>query len=290
MQANGGFTLISSTIAHQTNEGKYYRRDSPVKGPFTDAWDNDAGWYTVNGSDTLIQINMGVGASGSTRGRLANTDRPSFYTNTCIIMATYRVQVYATYNQKINWGGGAITYKDGSNMRIVNFKNDSLVVYASPGLCSSSLSSNNQVGIESNGTFGTALPKDRGTSPAVLSYIYEIFNASNPQDYEYGITNNTSGINTINQALAKPNANRVHNLWDITGDHTGVLTLQEETLRVILQHRSVLPTLVVICWLLMLHTKLIRRLDHRLPIFVQIPIMRFQPGSRMFAINAALIR
>ena len=122
LQANRGFTLITSTIAHQTNEGKYYRRDSPVKGSFTDAWDDDAGWYTVNGSDTIIQINMGMGASGSTRGRLANTDRPSFYTSTCIIMATYRVQVYAGYDQKINWGGGAFTYKDGSNMRMVILK------------------------------------------------------------------------------------------------------------------------------------------------------------------------
>jgi hypothetical protein len=88
-------------------------------------------------------------------------------------MATYRVQVYATYNQKINWGGGAITYKDGANMKMVNFKNDSLVVYASPGLCSSALSSNNQVGIETNGTFGTAnSPQNRGTSTAVPSYTY----------------------------------------------------------------------------------------------------------------------
>jgi len=224
LQTNSGFKLLSSSIAHQTNEGKYFRRDSPVKGPFTDAWDSDAGWYIANGADTVIQINMGVGASGSARGRLTNTTRPLFYSSTCIIMATYRVQVYATYNQKINWGGGAITYKDGANMKMVNFKNDSLVVYASPGLCSSSLSSNNQVGIESEGTFGTALPKDRGAAPATIpSYTYEIFNGGNPQDYEYGITNNTSGVFTTNQALPKPNASRVHSVWDITGDHTGAI-------------------------------------------------------------------
>jgi trimeric autotransporter adhesin len=221
LQNNGGFTLVSSSICTQTNEGKVYNS-------FTDARDTDAGGYFVSGSDTIIQINVGSGSSGGARGRVQNSSRPSFFNSTCIIMATYRVQVYAGYDTKINWGGGALTYKDGSNMKMINFKNDSLVVYASPGLCSSSLSAFNQVGIETNGTFGTPgstpLARNRGTSTAVPSYTYRLFaTGSGPNDYYYGIANNTSATYTTVNTWPKSGsvAQRVFNLWDITGDHTG---------------------------------------------------------------------
>jgi hypothetical protein len=235
LQVNNGFKLLSTSIAQRTNEGKIYRRDSPVKTEFTDAPGDDEGWYTVLGSgDTAIQVNIGIGATASARGRLLSSSRPSVYNSTCIIMATYRVQVYATYDQKINWGGGAFTYKDGTNMRMVSFKNDSLVVYVSPGLCSTSLSANNQVGIETNGTFGapsTGVPlaRNRGISTAVPSYAYDIFTTGNgPQDYEYGVPNNTSAtyttLNTYpkNTAVIYPSVpQRVFSHWDIIGDHTG---------------------------------------------------------------------
>jgi hypothetical protein len=221
LQSNIGYNLLSGTLSTQTNEGKVYKS-------FTDARDTDAGWYTVNGADTIVQINLGPTASSGYRGSLSNTSRPLFYSSTCIIMATYRVQVYATYGQKINWGGGSITYRDGSNMKMVTFKNDSLVVYASPGLCSSSLSASNQVGIESNGTFGapgsTPLARNRGTSTAVPGYNYQIFAAggNGPNDYYYGIANNTSSTYTTNNAISKPISNfRTFSVWDIIGDHTG---------------------------------------------------------------------
>jgi hypothetical protein len=226
LQANSGFTLVSSTLATQTNEGKTYKS-------FTDAYDSDAGWYTVSGSDTIIQMNLGPSANSAYRGSLASNSRPSVYGSTCIIMATYRVQVYSTYNDKINWGGGAFTYKDGSNMKKVSFKNDSLVVYVSPGLCSSSLSANNQVGIETNGTFGapstgTPLARNRGTSTAVPSYTYKPFTAGSqgPNDNYYGVPNNTSStyttVNTYNKStLGSSVPQRVFSHWDIIGDHTG---------------------------------------------------------------------
>jgi hypothetical protein len=65
-----GFRLVPGTIALRTNEGKIYRADSPVKSAFTDAFDADAGWRTVVGSDTAIQINFGTGASNTARGCL----------------------------------------------------------------------------------------------------------------------------------------------------------------------------------------------------------------------------
>ena len=215
---NAGFKYLTGTLALQTNEGKIYKA-------FTDTKDSDAGWYKTSGMDTIVQMNLGPTANSAYRGSLANNSRPSFYGGTCIIMATYQVQVYAGYNQKINWGGGSFTYKDAGNMKMVTFKNDSLVVYASPGLCSSSLSATNQVGIETNGTFGTSnVPRNRGTSTAVPSYTFAQFNTGGvgPNDYFYGIANNTSSTYTTNNAIAKPISGfRTFSVWDIIGDHTG---------------------------------------------------------------------
>jgi trimeric autotransporter adhesin len=220
-----GFRLITSNIATKTNEGKNYRT-------FTDAVDSDPGDYRVTGTDTAIRINIGLNSSGSARGKLRNTSRPSFYGSTCIIMATYRVQVYAAYGTKIRWGGGKFTYRDTANgvLSTITFKNDSLMVYSSPGLCPNAVSAVNAVGVESNGTFGTPgtgapLARNRGTSTYVPGYIYNSFSsAGGPQDYYYGIANNTSARYSISQILAKPEGSsptyRVFTLWDIIGDHT----------------------------------------------------------------------
>ncbi|MES1218492.1 MAG: T9SS type A sorting domain-containing protein, partial [Bacteroidota bacterium] len=239
LQSNSGFTLLSSSIVTRTNEGKIYRNDSPSKVEFTDALDTDAGWYSVSGADTIIQINMGTGASGTKRGTLTSTSRPSVYGSTCIVMATYRVQVNAGYNSTINWGGGAITYKDNAtgNMKLLSLKNDYLTVYVSPGLCSSALSTLNKIGIETNGTFDApSVPnsgnRNRGTSTAVPSYTYATFSTAGsptpgggPNDYYYGVTNNTSATYTTTNTYTKSTSNssipqRVFSHWDITGDHT----------------------------------------------------------------------
>ncbi|HET7898281.1 MAG TPA: hypothetical protein VFL47_11435, partial [Flavisolibacter sp.] len=86
---------------------------------------------------------------------------------------------------------------------------------------------------EWNGTFGAPtgsapLARNRGTSP-YTSYLYAPFNAAGgPQDYYYGITNNTSSKFTTVNTWDKPDAGgyRVFQLWDITGDHTGTNNTQ----------------------------------------------------------------
>jgi len=224
-----GFALVPGTIALRTNEGKIYRADSPVKSAFTDAFDTDAGWRTVVGSDTAIQINFGTGASNTARGWLANGSRPKFYNSACIIMATYRVVVYAAYNTKINFGGGRFSYRNAATgvLSSITFATDSLIVYQSPGLCPNSISPTNVITDEYSGTFGTAsssaaASRNRGTSPNT-NYLYTNFGASAPQDYYYGIADNTSGGTvTALTTWGKPDATyRVHSVWDITGDHTG---------------------------------------------------------------------
>ncbi len=221
-----GFKIVTGNIATKTNEGKAYNS-------FTDAVDTDPGDFRVTGLDTAIRINIGSGAGGSARGKIRNTSRPSFYGSTCIIMATYRVQVYAAYGTKIKWGGGKFTYRDTMTgvLSSIIFKNDSLMVYNSPGLCPNAVSATNAVGVESNGTFGipatgSPLARNRGTSTFVPGYIYNSFSSTGgPQDYYYGIANNTSASFSISQTLSKPDVGspnfRVFALWDIIGDHTG---------------------------------------------------------------------
>ncbi len=228
---NKGLVLAKlDSISTRTNEGKNHKF-------FTDSnADSDAGWRTSYGAnpDTAIQINFGAGASRSVRGKLRNTSKPSEYGGTCIIMCTYRVRVVGSYGTKIRFGGGTLTFRDSATgvLSAINFKSDSLIVYQSPGLCPNAVSAANAVGVESNGTFGlpaggAPLARNRGTSSYVPGYIYNTFSSAGggPQDYYYGIANNTSARFSILQNLNKPDPSspqyRVFGLWDIIGDHTG---------------------------------------------------------------------
>ncbi len=217
-----GLRLIPGSIILRTNEGKIYKS-------FTDAIDADAGRRYTNGLDTIISMNIGVGATNSARGRLANTSKPSVFGGTCIIMATYRVVVYAGYGGILNVGGGAFSIKDGSTTILANYNlsKRNALVYSSPGLCPNAVSATNAIGGDFNGTFGTPtggtpLARNRGTSPNVPSYIYKTFaTGQGPNDYYYGIANNTSATYTTVNTWPKNDTRRVFNVWDITGDHTG---------------------------------------------------------------------
>lgn len=220
---NAGTRLVPGSIALRTNEGKVYKS-------FTDASGDDAGYTYTNGLDTVIRINIGSGATSSARGKLLSTSKPSVFGSTCIIMATYRVVVYAGYSSTVSVGGGMITIKDATTgiSSNLNFSTRSAYVYSSPGLCPNAVSATNAIGGDFNGTFGTPsggapLARNRGTSSNVPSYIYKTFSSSGgPNDYYYGIANNTSATySTITTWPKGSDAHRVFSVWDITGDHTG---------------------------------------------------------------------
>src|SRR5436190_8040570 len=226
LKAGGGLHYLDS-IALRTNEGKLYKY-------FTESSSTaDAGWLTTGGAgtDTTIQINMGLGATRTARGKLNNISRPRFNSAptsaNCIILATYRVVVNASYGQKVNFGGGAFSYRDSTTgvYSTIQFPDDSIMIFQSPGACQNSVSQSNILGDEVNGTFGvpavlSGTSQNRAPSTST-NYNYTTFGASTPQDYDYGIANNTSATGSTNQLLAKSNAARVHGVWDITGDHTG---------------------------------------------------------------------
>jgi hypothetical protein len=218
-----GLNLVPGSIALRTNEGTVYRS-------LTEAYDGDEGFTYASGSDQVIRINFGLNSSRFARGKLRHNSRPSVYSSTCIVMATYRVTVAAPYNTAINFKTGNLTFRDSVTgvFNSIRFAPNNLVVYESPGLCPNAVSATNAVGVESNGTFGlpagpAPLARNRGTSPYTLGYLYGIFaTGTGPQDYYYGITNNTSAAYTTISTWAKPSSGqRVFNLWDIIGDHTG---------------------------------------------------------------------
>jgi hypothetical protein len=223
LHMGGGVRLVPGSIALRTNEGKVYKS-------FTDAVADDAGYFYTSGTDTVIQINFGAGATATKRGSLLNTSKPSVFGSTCIIMATYRVVVYADYSTTLNLGGGKITTKpiSSGSLTDLSFSARNAIVYSSPGLCPNAVAPSNAIGGDFNGTFGSGTLQNRGPSSNVLGYTYATFTTGAPQDYYYGIANNTSAggasfttTTTWNKADNSSPTHRVFNLWDISGDHTG---------------------------------------------------------------------
>ncbi|MFL5789330.1 MAG: T9SS type A sorting domain-containing protein [Flavisolibacter sp.] len=217
-------TYIPNTINVLTNEGKIYKH-------FTDVMNDDAGW--INGSN--VRINLGYNAINTAtavrRGRIANTNKPSFYGSTCIMVASFRVKVTGTYGALLTMGGGSMTYKLSTvaGVSTFTFPGRTVAVYNNYGICPNTIGTN-ALGTEFNGTFGSGKPRNRGTSANVPpSYTYSIFTNNGPNDYFYGIANNTSNIAayTTSNAWPKPDlsatTHRVFQVWDIIGDHTGAV-------------------------------------------------------------------
>lgn len=225
-----GTTYIANSLKVLTNEGKTYKS-------FTDAqFDaaNDEAWI----SGSAITMNMGYRqvdqpATVYRRGRIRNNNshKPSFYGGTCILVASYRVQVTAAFNTMINTGGGTVTYTTAPPVvTTFIFPPSPVMVYNNYGICSNVVGVNS-LGTETNGTFGSGNLRNRGTSGNVpVGYTYNPFTCGSPQDYFYGIANNTSGgvYSTSNawpkpdgSCSATPTTHRVFTLWDIIGDHTG---------------------------------------------------------------------
>ena len=216
-----GTAFVPGSIRVLTNEGKIYKQ-------FTDVYDTDAAWI----SGPFVRINLGYSttnaATWARRGRVTNTHKPSFYGSTCIMIASFRVVVTAATGANVSIGGGSITYKNGSSPIQTNtFPSNTVRVYKNMAICSNTVGVNS-IGTEFNGTFGSGKPRNRGTSANVpTGYTFRTFTPNTPNDYSYGIANNTSTNSnyTTHNNWAKPDnsapSHRVFSVWDIIGDHTG---------------------------------------------------------------------
>ena len=70
-----------------------------------------------------------------------------------------------------------------------------IAVYQNVGICPNAVGANS-LGTEFNGTFGSGKDRNRAPSANVpVGYTYKTFASGAPNDYSYGISNNTS-INT----------------------------------------------------------------------------------------------
>ena len=222
-----GTSYVPGSLAVITNEGKIYKS-------FTDAAGDDCGKISGGAISINLGYNTAAGkqASAFRRGQIKNTDKPSFFGGTCIMVASYKIQITAALGSQVNIGGGTVTYKNGASAIVTNtFPSDVVAVFSNYGLCSNAVGAN-ALGTEFNGTFGSGKNKNRGTSSNVPpSYTYANFAASNPNDYYYGVSNNTStagaGYSTLNswpKPDPSPTSHRVFGVWDIIGDHTGAVS------------------------------------------------------------------
>ncbi len=216
-----GTVFVPNSIRVLTNEGKIYKQ-------FSDAYGDDPGWITGGN----ITIHLGYvapqNATAFRRGRVRNVHKPSFYGSSCIMIASFQVVVTAATGSTISTGGGNMTYKNGlSPIQTFTFPANTLRVYPNFGICTNTIGTN-ALGTEFNGTFGSGQPRNRGASANVpVGYTYNVFGTNSPQDYYYGVANNTStnvNYTTVNTwaipDLSSP-THRVFGIWDIIGDHTG---------------------------------------------------------------------
>lgn len=220
-----GTTYITQSLRVLSNEGQVYRNinDSTT--------DSDQGW--ISGSSITLHLGFGATtpATKVRRGTIKNTDHPSFYNSACIMVVAFRVKVTAATGSTINTGGQQFTYKlhstAGTNPLLTQtFPTNLAMVYPNSGVCPNSIGANS-LGTEFNGTFGTGKPRNRSTAlQTFTSYIFQNFGGGSPQDYNYGIANNTSVDTqyTTSNAWAKPDKHRVFGVWDIIGDHTGAVS------------------------------------------------------------------
>lgn len=217
---------VPGSLRILTNEGKVYQQ-------WTDSLDGDPAHI----SGSAITINLGSGADSVNGGSVSHTSRPSFFKNNCIMVASYQVVVDSTlaFGTLINVGGGSLTYaqNQGTASTVVQFPTVNAVVYKNLGICSNTVGAN-AILSEYGGSFGSGNVKDRAASAKIpANYTYATFNSTTgmPNDYYYGISNNTSGGTTLATGYstvntwAKPDASspthRIFGVWDIIGDHTG---------------------------------------------------------------------
>ena len=171
-----GTAFIAGSISVLTNEGKIYKS-------FTDAYGDDQGWIT--GSNITIHLGYNSAAAPATafrRGRVANTHKPSNFGSTCIMVASFRVRVTAATGSNISTGGGNMTYKSGAAaIQTYTFPSNTVRVYQNYGICFNTVGTN-AIGTETNGTFGSGQPRNRGTSANVpAGYTYNFFDLNSPK-------------------------------------------------------------------------------------------------------------
>jgi hypothetical protein len=218
---DNNFTYLPNSLKILTNEGLTFRAYTDAAGDDKAMFDNTTKTLRINLGSTATNATS-TGNGTATAGTIVYTDKPSFYNNVSIMVASFRVQIKTTlsFNTLINLPGGAFRYTNSSGSALsVNFLPNDIMLFQNLGSCSNYVGAN--AVIENNGTFGNGNTQNRNASAIIPGYAFVNFAANKPNDGFYSIANNSSATGATNNAVAKPNATRVFTIWDIIGDHTG---------------------------------------------------------------------
>jgi trimeric autotransporter adhesin len=227
--------FVPGSLRITTNEGILY------KGPFTDAADIDQGNYGVFGVNRIVNVRArpfsGVGTDTLSGGtwrwngsawQYNNNATPPRFSNNSFGMITYRVAINAAYGQFITFDKCGLWFRgtaDASPVPKFRFPRSVIAIFQSPGTCNSGLALSNV--FETNGSFGTGKPRNRGTaSPIVpggaIGYNFVTADGGNPNDGSYAIVNNSSDAGSSNTSFNGTFASpKIFDIFDIIGDHTG---------------------------------------------------------------------
>lgn len=206
--------FVPGSMRITTNEGILY------KGAFTDGADVDQGTYTVIGANRIVNIRArpftGVGTDTLSGGTWRwngsawtynNNATPPQFSNNSFGMITYRVAINAGYGQFLTFNRSSLWFRGTADLTVqpkFRFATSVIAIFQSPGLCNSGLSLSNV--FETNGSFGTGKPRNRGTaSPIVptgaIGYTFINSAANSPNDGFYSIVNNSSDAGSSNTSF-----------------------------------------------------------------------------------------
>lgn len=218
-----GMNYVDNSMRIVTNENLTW------KGPFTSAYLDDYGVYTVSGGVPRLRINLGVGATFPD-GTLANFgvntgggtvtpgNVPKFYGQTLFVVA-YQLKITANFGDTIHLTGNY--YIDTANSKkSYRFNYPGIKIIQNQSLCNNFSSAS----FTADSSFGFGTVQNRVLPAIVPGYTKVNLGANAPQDNYYSIANNTSAdgwTDNTGPYVPTANAHRVFNgYWDIIGDHT----------------------------------------------------------------------
>ncbi|MCO5287616.1 MAG: T9SS type A sorting domain-containing protein [Chitinophagaceae bacterium] len=222
-----GFSLVPNSMKIVTNEGLIFR------GPYTDAGGDDLGMTKAWSGTKVLRVNVGKGASNVDflnfdgalmgGGTIDPGDKPKFYNTKTLFVVAYRLEVTADFGDTVYLGGKFYyTYKP-KNKPTLNateaFSYSGIKIIKNDGLCQNYASAS----FTAESSFGDGTLQNRVLEANAPGYVKVNLGPNHPDDGEYSIANNTSGNgSTDNTVPIRDGANnRVFNVWDIVGDHTG---------------------------------------------------------------------
>lgn len=225
-------TYIPGSLKILTNEGLSFKSYTDASGD-DPAYFNPAGYLRINLGSTYNNggaVNLGGNCTNTAPwsapdgGTIqSNRGRPSFFGNTCILSASFRVEVNTglAYGTLINIRGGSFYFRNNSSVNQSRSCSPyQAALKANAGLCPNAIGAN--AVIDYGGTFGSGFTQNRAVSAIVPGFIRQNVATSQPNDGYYCIVNNLSPSGNTDPNSPIPNGtNRVHSVWDIMGDHTG---------------------------------------------------------------------